>query len=265
MGVEAVDFYRAKYRDDYNIEDRESFITDNFIKEDETFIPAQKFVKDHSNIRRVGLKELINSVSNYIKSEYKERGFSKEETTAAVNQARVNLIKQTFFSRFVANNSESDDKWGVIQSKDGKIRLAPMFAYDACAGAEVRRPSSVISASKSRMELLSFIQDYSKELWFREWLSSKVQNINMKRVFSLAKSRKGLELSNEQKDYYEFLINLSQERVKDAVEANFNPEVLAELNKEKMKNRVKRTTTRVVDNLNTVKNFVSPDSKDDGR
>ncbi len=135
MSLDATVYYKGKYtNEDGTISTHH--LTKNFLYDEESLIQGNSIVKDNPNKKRIHLDALLEETDKYIRRHYKKYDLPKEELEKARIEIRQGLIKQTVFNKIVFNENEGNSKWGLIKQEDNRLRLAPLFSYDYCAGAE---------------------------------------------------------------------------------------------------------------------------------
>jgi hypothetical protein len=106
------------------------------LNDDETLIQGNSIIKDNPKKRRINFETQLEAVDKFVKKHYKKHKLPQEDADKAREEIKRGLIKQSIFNKFVFNQKESHEKWGLIQGKDKSLRLAPLFSYDYCAGVE---------------------------------------------------------------------------------------------------------------------------------
>lgn len=266
MGLDATIYYRGEHTDSSG--SISTFhLTKNFLKGEETLIQGDSIVKENSNKRRVNrinFESLLEATDKYVKKYYKKHKFSADEMKKAREEIRQGLIKQTLFNKLVFNENESNQKWGLIIQADKRLRLAPLFSYDYCAGVEMldKAPHRVVDGRKEDIE--SFMLEYGKEPWFRKWISSSVLPLDFEKAVQDMTKKTSITLSDEEKEYYRFFINKMYSKIALVHDLNFNKELVEANKKGKLKEKITRIKN-AVSGKKSVKSFSSQADSEEGR
>lgn len=266
MGLDATIYYRGEHADSSG--SISTFhLTKNFLKCEETLIQGDSIVKENSNKRRVNkvnFESLLEATDKYIKKYYKKHKLPAEELKKVREEIRQGLIKQTLFNKLVFNANESNQKWGLIVQPDKRLRLAPLFSYDYCAGVEMldKAPHRVVDGKKEDIE--SFMLEYGKEPWFRKWISSSVISLDFEKAVQDMTKKTSVTLSDEEKEYYRFFINKMYSKVVLVHDLNFNKELVEANKKGKLRERIAKLKN-AVSGKKDVRSFSSQSDSEDGR
>lgn len=247
MGLDATVYYRGEYTD-YTDSFYTFHLTKNFLRGEETLIQGDSIVKENSKKRkttRVNFEALLEATDKYVKRYYKKHKLSQEDMKRAREEIRQGIIKQTIFNKMVFNQNESNQKWGLIIEPDKSLRLAPLYSYDYCAGVEMVDKSShrVIDGKKEDIE--SFMLEYGKEPWFRNWISSSVLPLDIEKAMNDMERKTGISLSDEEKEYYRFFINKMHTKIVSVHNFGYNRELVEESKKVKLGDKVKKVKRKV--------------------
>lgn len=267
MGLDATVYYRAEYTDSSG-----SFytfhLTKNFLRGEETLIQGDSIVKENSNKRkstRVNFETLLETTDKYVKKYYKKHKLPAEDLKRVREEIRQGLIKQTLFNKMVFNENEANQKWGLIIGADKGLKLAPLFSYDYCAGVEMinKSPHRVVNGRKEDIE--SFMLEYGKEPWFRNWITSSVLPLDFDKALQDMERKTSIVLSDEEKEYYRFFINKMHAKVVAVHDLKYNKELVEESKKEKLGDKVKKIKKSVSGKVKKAKRVFSQADSEDGR
>lgn len=242
MGLDATVYYRAEYTD-YSDSFYTFHLTKNFLRGEETLIQGDSIVKENSNKRRttrVNFETLLEATDKYVKKYYKKHKLPPEDMKRVREEIRQGLIKQTIFNKMVFNQNEANQKWGLIIKPDKSLRLAPLFSYDYCAGVEMvdKSPHRVVDGRKEDIE--SFMLEYGKEPWFRNWISSSVLSLDIEKAMKDMEKKTGISLTEEEVEYYKFFISKMHAKIVSVHDLNYNRELVEESKKVKLGDKVKK-------------------------
>lgn len=264
MGLDATVYYRGIHTDDFD--SISTFhLTKNFLQGEETLIQGNSIVKDNPNKKRINFESLLESTDKYIKKYYKKFKLPPEDMKKAREEIRQGLIKQTLFNKMVFNENESNKKWGLIIGADKNLRLAPLYSYDYCAGVEMLNKSHHRVIDGNREDIESFMLQYGKEEWFRTWIRDYVVPLNFEKAAENMERKTGISLSDEEKEYYKFLIDKMHSKVVSVHDLNYNRELVEKNKKEKLGDKLIRIKDSVSDRIEDIKAFFNRDDSEDGR
>lgn len=239
MGIDATIYYKGEYVDDFGALSTHH-LTKNFLYDEETLIQGNSIIKDNPKRKRINFESLLEATDKYIKKYYKKNKLPAEDLKRARDEIRQGLIKQTIFNKLVFNENESNSKWGLIICKDKNLRLAPIFSYDYSAGVEPtqKTPHRVIQGNKEDIE--SFMLEYKSEHWFKYWIKDRVLPLDLDKAMQDMERRTGVSLTDEEKEYYNFVINKMHSKVVQVCDLNYNKELIEKSKKEKLGDKLKR-------------------------
>ncbi len=264
MGLEATVYYKGEYTKKTG-EISTFHLTKNFLKGEETLIQGNSIVKDNPNKKRINFENLLEATDKFIKKHYKKNKFSLEETGKVREEIRRGLIKQTFFNKFVFNENESNVKWGLLCDQNQNLRLAPLYSYDYCAGVEILRKSHHRVAKGGKEDIESFMLEFGKEKWFREWIKESVIPFDFEKACASMIKQTGISLSEEEKRYYEFLINKMHAKVVDVDRLNYNKDLVEKNKQKKLGDRLVRIKDAVSDRIEDIRYLFDKSDSDDAR
>lgn len=264
MGLDATVYYRGIHTDDFG--SISTFhLTKNFLQGEETLIQGNSIVKDNPNKKRINFESLLEATDKFVKKYYKRFKLSPEDMKKAREDIRQGLIKQTLFNKIVFNENEANKKWGLIVGADKNLRLAPLYSYDYCAGVEMLNKSHhrVIDGNKEDIE--SFMLEYGKEEWFRTWIKDFVVPLDFEKATQDMERKTGIALSDEEKEYYKFLIDKMHTKVVSVHNLDYNRELVEKNKKEKLGDKLIRLKDSVSDRIEDIKAIFNRDDSEDGR
>ncbi len=264
MGIDATVYYRGEYTDEYGA--LSTFhLTKNFLSDEENLIQGNSIVKDNPNKKRVNFEDLLETTDKYIKKYYKKHKLSEKAMQEARQTIRRGLIKQAIFNKMVFNENESNEKWGLIIKKDKTLKLAPLFSYDFCAGVELTQKSHHRVINGNREDIESFILEYGKEKWFRDWIRDCVVRLDFDKAEYDMVRKTGITLSDEERDYYKFLINKMHSKIVSVYDLNYDKDLVNQNKKEKLGDKLNRIKDSVSDKVEDIKAFINPPKNDESR
>lgn len=263
MGIDATVYYKGEYTDESGA--LSTFhLTKNFLGDEENLIQGNSIVKDNPNKKRVDFEALLETTDKYIKKYYKKNKLPAKDMENARKSVRQGLIKQAIFNKMVFNENESNKKWGLIIGKDKNLRLAPLFSYDFCAGVEMTKKSHHRVIQGNREDIETFMLEFGKEKWFREWVRDYAINVDFDKAVKDMERKTGIGLSDEEREYYSFLINKMHSKIVSVHDLNYDKDLVNQNKKEKLGDKINRLKDTVSDKIEDIRDFISP-SSDDGR
>lgn len=254
MGIDATVYYKGEYTDQYGTFSTHH-LTKNFLYDEETLIQGNSIVKDNPKRRRINFETLLEQTDKYIKRYYKKNKLSIEDLEKARQSIREGLIKQTIFNKLVFNENESNEKWGLIVGKDKNLRLAPIFSYDYCAGVESNSKVHHRAVQGTKEDIETFMITYSKEPWFREWIEKKVLPANLDKAEKDMVRKTGISLNPEEREYYNYVVNMMREKVLSVCEFNYDKELIEKNKNEKLGKKLKRVKYTISDKIIDIKSI----------
>ena len=267
MGLDATVYYRAEYTDS-----SDSFytfhLTKNFLRDEETLIQGDSIVKENSNKRRttrVHFESLLEAADKYVKKHYKKHKLPAEDMKRVREEIRQGLIKQTIFNKMVFNENEANQKWGLVICPDKSLKIAPLFSYDYCAGVEMidKSPHRVVDGRKEDIE--SFMLEYGKEPWFRNWITSSVLPLDLDKAMQDMERKTSIVLSDEEKEYYKYFINKMHAKIVSVHDLKYDKELVEESKKQKLGDRVKKIKKSMSKKMKGTRKFFSKVDSDEER
>ena len=251
MGLDATVYYIGVYTDQYGTLSTHH-LTKNFLNDEETLIQGNSIIKDNPKKRRINFEAQLETVDKFVKKHYKKHKLPQEELDTVREEIKRGLIKQTIYNKFVFNQNESHQKWGLVQGKDKRLRLAPIFSYDYSAGVEPYRPYGRAVQGR-REDIESFMVQFSKYPWFKEWIATKVVTFDFDKAVSDMTRRTGLELTQEEREYYDFLFGKMHAKVLSVCEVNYDRNLVEKLRKEKIGDKVLKVKDTVKERVQDFK------------
>lgn len=237
MGLPTVLYYRAKFTQS-TLPKATYHLTKNFLEEaEDRFILGTDIVKDSREKKRTKLETLLETTDKYVKKHYKKHKLSDGESIRARDIIRRGLIKQSFFNKFVFNENESNQKWGLIADGNHELRLAPLYSFDYCCGAE---PTGKVHrrSVNGKEDIQTFMLKYGKEKWFRDWIEERViPSPNVDVLAERMKNETRMVLTAEEKEYYEFMFHQLKNRVREVVDIGYDEKELSK--RKRFANRMK--------------------------
>lgn len=223
MGLSTTVYHKATYRTKYSNK-YEYHLSKNFLNEDEKFIQGKAILKDVKNGRRIKLENLLDATDRYIKKHCKKYDIGLETSCDMRKEIRRELIKQSFFNKFVLNENESNLKWGLLENSDHKLRVAPLYSFDYCCGAEPIGKNHRRTVNRKE-DIQSFMLKYGDEKWFSNWIESKVinNNISVEKLEKKMYDETRITLTPEEKQYYEYMLKEQiMPRVREVVDVSYD-------------------------------------------
>lgn len=206
MGLESAEYYIIKWVMDDSVETWEDdfLLTPSFLQENDELICFSDIVDKDC----VDVIVLESTIRRYLEL----RHFKNEDIENFIKEFR----KTIFMSEFIDNTDISAENIAFIVN-DKKIRMAPMYDFDFCAGNEgsVTKHFKVGNDSGIR----SIINYYKKDSDFVDWIKKSVMTIDVKKVLS-----NGFESPNQYMptksriEFYAEFINKQKEIVKSCID-----------------------------------------------
>lgn len=131
------------------------------------------------------------------------------------------MIKQTIFNKIAFNDNEDNSKWGIIIGEDKRLKLAPLYSFDYCAGVKSTGKSHHRIINRVKEDVESFIKKYGDEQWFRDWIKEEVIPLDFDKAIRDMKEETGVSLTSEEEEYYRFSIQKTHSRISEIYEQNF--------------------------------------------
>lgn len=251
MGLDATVYYKGVYTDQYGTLSTHH-LTKNFLNDDETLIQGNSIIKE-SPKRRINFETQLEVVDKFVKRHYKKHKLPQDACDQAREEIKRGLIKQTIFNKFVFNQNESHQKWGLVRSDDNTLRLAPLFSYDYCAGVEPLGKAYARTVQGRREDIELFMVQFSKYPWFKEWIATKVATFDFEQAHKDMKRRTGIELSKAEIEYYDFLFGKMHTKVLDVCSVNFDRNLVEKLRKQKLGDKVLKIKEQVISKVYDLK------------
>lgn len=259
MGLDATVYYIGEYTDEYGTFST-YHLTKNFLYDEETLIQGNSIIKDNLNRKRINFESLLETTDKYIRKYYKKNKLPAEDLKKARKEIREGLIKQTFFNKLVFNENESNEKWGLIAGKDKRLRLAPLFSYDYCSGIELTRKTHHRVINGNREDIETFMLEYGKEPWFRIWINECVLPLDLDKAVKDMERKTGVTLTDQEREYYNYLIDKMHSKVVDVCDLNYNKELIEKNKKDKLGDKFLRLKDTVSDKMVGIKSFLNSNS-----
>lgn len=257
MGIDATVYYRGEYTDK-NGALSTFHLTKNFLGDEENLIQGNSIVKDNPNKKRVHFDDLLDSVDRYVKKYYKKHKLPEDLMREAREKIRQDLIKQSIFNKMVFNENEANEKWGLIIKKDKTLKLAPHFSYDFCAGVELTQKTHHRVIHGNREDIETFMLEYGKEKWFREWIRDFVVGLDLEKAENDMIRKTGITISDEEREYYKFVIQKMHSKILSVYNLNYDKELVNQNKKEKLGDKINRLKDSVSDKVEDIKAFINP-------
>ncbi len=83
---------------------------------------------------------------------------------------KKDFIKQSFFNKFIKQLDEHNGNWSILgNNKEHFVKMAPVYDLDcSCDIAKKRKIQRV--CKDGGFSLTSFIKDFGKEPWFKQYI-----------------------------------------------------------------------------------------------
>ncbi len=210
LGIGATIYYKGESRDPDKSIPTYIRLTKNFIKEDETLIPGDTFIKPKKKKFKsarlsLDLDKMIDETQKFVKKHYKKHKLPENEAKDACRNIRKDLIKQTIFNKLVFNTNENNNQWGLIENGEHRLRIAPIYNYNYCANVPSRDNTCTRMVNK-REDIEDIILRYSDEEWFTTWVESDLIPLDLEKAEKDMERITGETLSDEEHEYYTFVI-----------------------------------------------------------
>ncbi len=233
---------------------RKVHLSKDFIKPDEMYFAGYGFIKSKKkNENKIPFKRVLSGTRAFMLEEEGSRGIPKKETLERFEEVRRGLIKQTFFNKLTLNDDESNATWGLIRGRDCRFHLAPLKSFQTSCGAKVigyGGKGCHRTASNGYDDIQSFLLEYSKEDWFREWIEDKVLNLDIDRAFTDAENQSKVLISPKEREYYSEVFEKMLDKVRGVFELEYDHtevrQIINEHRREKKFANVKKKMRRVM-------------------
>lgn len=255
MGIDATVYYKGEFTDE-NGATSTHHLTKNFLYDEETLIQGNSIIKDTKKRKRINFETLLDTTDKYIRKYYKKNKLPEQDLEKARREIREGLIKQTLFNKLVFNENESNEKWGLILCSDKNLRLAPIFSYDYSAGVvpTIKTQHRVVQGSKE--DIPSFMLQYSKEPWFREWIENRVLKLDLDQAIKDMVRRTGVQLTDEEENYYRFLFEKMKAKVVEVSDLNYDRDLIEKTRRKKLGNAISKAKGNISGKIEDVKSFI---------
>jgi hypothetical protein len=264
IGIDATIYYKGEYTNEHGTFEN-LHLTKNFLQGKEKLIRGKAFCKGNPNRLLLDFEKILETTDKYIKKHYKKYKLPNEDLEKARIEIREGLIKQTLFNKIVFNENESNEKWGLIQGEDNRLRLAPLFSYDFCANVQTigKTQHRVVQGNKEYIE--DFTLQYSKEPWFKSWIDNAVVSLDLGKAIEDMERKTGVTLTDNEKEYYNFAImEKMHSKVVNVSDLNYDKELVVQEKKKNLtiKDRFDMARKIVHDRKSDISYFVKNIKKD---
>lgn len=97
---------------------------------------------------------------------------------------------------------------------------------------------------------------YGKESWFRRWIDHYVLKVSLDDSIRGMQEETGVTLTEEEKEYYQFLIDKMRSKILSVCELNYDKELVQKVQQEKLGDKILRARDRISDKFVGIRNFV---------
>ena len=187
----------------------------SFKKPGEELINGNDLMKiGHRSLKRANPYDVL-TIANDITEELTRRNIPKEEIRNIV----IQYIKDSFKNAYLGIYDSNNDNFGVLLSKDGHARIAPIYDLDLGLNVPFKYKDNVDQEFKEKHEeymktlnnpnyLAKYISTMQKKFyWFEDWVEQFMQNtkhIDFKKQLS---EQKDIDVPDEQIKHYTDFIN----------------------------------------------------------
>ncbi len=98
--------------------------------------------------------------------------------------------------------------------------------------------------------------EYGKEAWFRKWIQDGVLKTNLNNAIVEMQKETGVTLSDEEREYYQFLIDKMCLKVLSVCELNYDKELVQQVQQKKLGDKILRAKDRISNKFIGIRNFV---------
>lgn len=221
MDLPATVYYKGKYEDERSETQKIVFMTKDFIQDGETFVRGNSIYKRKKDNRKINFETLLEETDKYVKKFYKKNKLPAKEAEITRREIRQGLIKQTIFNKIAFNDNEANSKWGLIIDKNKRLRLAPLYSFDYCAGVQSTKKSHHRVINRRKEDIESFIKKYGQEPWFKEWIKEYVIPLDIDKAIKDMKEETGVSLTDKEEEYYRFSFDKTHSKILELYEKNF--------------------------------------------
>ncbi len=201
-GLESAEYYVITWVMDDSVETWEDnfFLTPSFLQENDELISFGDIMENSS----LDIITLENSVRQYLEL----RHFSKENIKNFIKEFR----KTIFMSEFIANTDTTTENISFIVNGK-KVRMAPMYDFDFCAGNDAILIRRFKVGNKAGIQAVT--DYYKSDPSFVEWVRSQVLSINIEELLSKKfESQNQYGLNEKQKELYSNFFAKQKEIIK---------------------------------------------------
>ena len=142
----------------------------------------------------------ISGVYNELNSSLSLRNYSKNQ----IDSTCMEFLKQEFLAKLIGLQDQKCDNTGIIISMDESgnrsVRMAPMFDYDYSFKPAENVGYRVRFATNGKADIASFIEDFSDNKEFLEFVRNSIDNLDMEKVYERIYNSKGLEFFKNHKE-----------------------------------------------------------------
>ena len=106
---------------------------------------------------------------------------------------------------------------------------------------------------------------FGKEKWFREWVRDYAVRLDFDKAEQDMVRKTGITLSDEEREYYKFLINKMHSKIVSVYDLNYDKDLVNQNKKEKLGDKLNRLRDTVSDKVEDIKAFINPPKDDEDR
>lgn len=220
MGIESASYYLTTNKINNKVKNELGYVyTPNFLKENEEFISGLDIGTD--SVVRMELRGCTSNidmerVEKGLEIYLKNRRFGKEE----INSVRKSFIKQCIVSKILENRDEANRNWGIIISNNENeeqqiqrnVKIAPMYDFEYNLQDKYTVEERTINENK---DIDEFINHYSKEEWFNEWINDKVLKLDMEEVYKSVLETSKITIPNQYRKEFKNKTEQSINKIKN--------------------------------------------------
>lgn len=170
-------------------------ITIDFKKPNEVLIHGSEILEKMSgDTSEKNIEKLIQVLKAYLT----KKGFLDLD----IKRVEQDFIKQTLFNRFIQQNDEHNNNWGiVIDERENSVRLAP--SYDMDCSCEVKKPKKIHRQTNDGCSNLeSILRQYQEKSWLQSYVKDILNEFNIEKAFEDTKKYTNKEIPNDLKGRY---------------------------------------------------------------
>lgn len=198
--------------------EQQYIVTKDFKDKDEELIHGEEILEENgADINELNINQLINNIILYLQ----KNGYVNSNN----EQIRREFIKQSFFNRFVKQVDENNHNWSILVDKFGRTaRIAPIYDLDCCCEIGKRGKHMRKTDNGSFISLEAFLNEYKEENWFKGYLETVIEQMNLEKAFEDAIKETNFKIPEEYKNKYREFFEIRKRELQEAYKKAYGVE-----------------------------------------